>query len=318
MSEKEKSAIPAFEKVGIRGVVDISEAEQERFRKTVDALLEHDLRLRTKIQPLLRTERTFGHSLSAIYDFFQDQHVCRQCKDGLSSCPKKTAGFLLRPYYDETRDEIRVERQACPYQETLEKALRQIDPHYVEGRDLYQKAVRTLRAVGKNAGMKNLEWAYERALESIGRLLRGQSAQGYAFRAVNDRTLSEGLFALTCYILASKDVACAYLTFDILPLLGSNDFYKKNVGLSDIEKAKKAKALFFEDIDKVPRLYSREAREGLCDLILSRDEEHLLFATTTVEDFLGPWRSALYGTEKRNAVLNALSKAAKVIVLQDL
>lgn len=296
-SNLEKDGLRTYE--GHHYEIVVPEGALEDLKNEVNSLLEEDIRLKLKVNKLLKTEKTFDRSLGILYDYLKDQRRCSQCDHHLLSCPKeKYAGYQLDIYYDEINDSIQCNWNPCAHLLQVQETLSRIKPCDFGRKKLYLDAMKLVSCIttGNNAKkMKDVTYVISKAQKDAKNSIL---EKGFALYSTTDVSLvSSSLHAIALYYATNGKKVAMIDSKSFFENLKSFRNDEKDAALKDLQRAKKADVLIFENLDQmgyannsllndyiIPLLDVREEKEkrNYCSISSPEKMNHIIYGRDLV------------------------------------
>lgn len=265
--------------LGSLSKVQLSEEDTAALREKVKLMLSENIRGKSQIDRLLKTDKTFDNSLGNIYLYLVDSKTCDTlCPKKLLACPKERVGYSFEPYYDKDRDEILLDTYPCPYQAEKEATLHRLYPCDVKKEKIYHdynSLLSLLREKENLSKMKDLAYLFVQANKIASSFSSEKTYAGKALYSINSENLAQDSLDVIAYIFAKSGKRVSYIDMEkLFSSFNDRDYTTRDLAEQDLERIKDVPVLLMARFDSYPRYLTTEFTEShLAPLLKARSEK---------------------------------------------
>lgn len=257
--------------------IKVSDDEIDKLKIEISKLFKDDIKAFATIKELEKTEKTLNNSLGNVYEYLIDRQKCLRCKR-LSECNKKSnkKGYILTPYYEKERDEIRLSFQECNYQKEKSDILNNIFTSDFNKDDIYKSFDSLLSVIQKDENylkMKDTSKLLFSIKKDVMNFKVGKKYIGYSLSEINKGNLVNDLLSSIAFMYARYGFKISYFdTYEFFLRFLNNNFYIKEDAMTAFKKICNSDVVIFKNFDAFPKFELETLSPYLYEFLLSRDK----------------------------------------------
>lgn len=314
--------------------LEINPDDLKKLKDDVNQALSLNIRARTAVNKLLKTDKTFDNSLGDIYEYIKNLSDCNNCSGKLFECPLKDKGYIIDIYYDEDLDRIFTKRIQCKYLLSLQPILENIKISNIDPLNIYIDSSKFLANLfnAKPDMYLDIKSATRIIANSIKTYSKEKENKSYAFHGISDKNISKLLLELASFNHAKAGQKVAYFdTVDLYKYI--NDYSVDQEWRDDFFKTVcKVPVLCLQNFDLYPNsktfdLYKnlgininyQVAKDKLYQLLQARNKEGKvtyisLDDSKTISNKL---KASFKGDERLNEIISLFNKLNNIVEIKD-
>lgn len=254
--------------------IENSKEAKDSLVDSISELMKQDIIGAKNIRSLLKTDSTFDKSLGTIYRYLIDRQKCLTgCKNVLD-CPNPTdKGYRYILSYDDNSDRLTLALEACPYLESVNNVLSNIEPCDISKMSIAKDSSSLVNVISKDGNYNKMRSSYA-FIKYISTDIKSYDSEktikSKLLYSLNDKSLGRSLLKLAAYQYAKNDHSVSYINAH---LFFDNLFkYSDPSTTSDLRKIMDVDVLILDGIDEIPFIADDKATKFIIPLLEKRSK----------------------------------------------